>query len=588
LKYILALLTLLLPTLAQAQGWPAVNTDMVTAKAQVGISLSPLDYGAKCDGTTDDTAAFTTALAVSSVVIPPHKTCMVRDLVLNNRIIQGTNSVLRPAAGASWIVQLTGANSKLIGITLADTTSVLLRSSTLSATAAPAANSISVGSAAGFVVGNPIVITLDSGERHATIISSVAGTTIGLTDPIPFSATTASVNNGGAGCAANNSFVVTTGVGMPIVLSASTVDGSGTLNAAPVLQTHGQYTTTPTAVASAVTKGATNACTTLPTFDMTLSGAASGNAVVSGYPTVWINNASNYYVQDIRIAKSSFAIGLTGDSQNGTIRSLYAVASQIGFYNTGLQGASSFSDWKLYSDPSPNYWAWGIMVNGVVGAVYANAYSDIAVLGGDGGIICRRCKSHNFTSRTVIDTAHYYAMSLLGGDRNIVSGAELTFTTGATNDIVNGGKGVGLVIGNLETNLAVSGGLTTRQNAVDIYRESGTTWGINKEEWRTSNILGGSGGPIANSNCAGTGTATADGTRASGTVNLGATGTITQCSLSFSSGYTTGVVPICSIAGVNTPVGTVLDLTSATATGMAMRFTPGLTAGGKITWRCSK
>jgi hypothetical protein len=64
LKYILTLLALLTPTLAQAQGWPAVNTSIPIGKAAVGIStFSPKDYGADITGATDATTAIQAAQA---------------------------------------------------------------------------------------------------------------------------------------------------------------------------------------------------------------------------------------------------------------------------------------------------------------------------------------------------------------------------------------------------------------------------------------------------------------------------------------------------------------------------------------------
>jgi hypothetical protein len=64
-----------------------------------------------------------------------------------------------------------------------------LAMTTLASTALAAATTLVLESASGFVVGNTIGVQLDSGSNFWTTITTVSGTTIGLTAPLPSQAT---------------------------------------------------------------------------------------------------------------------------------------------------------------------------------------------------------------------------------------------------------------------------------------------------------------------------------------------------------------------------------------------------------------
>jgi len=64
--------------------------------------VSPINYGAKCDGVSDDTAAFQAAVRASDVMVPAGKTCVINgeiDITVSNIHIQcGSGTILKQTA----------------------------------------------------------------------------------------------------------------------------------------------------------------------------------------------------------------------------------------------------------------------------------------------------------------------------------------------------------------------------------------------------------------------------------------------------------------------------------------------------------
>ena len=142
--------------------------------------LNVLDTGAKCDGSTNDSAAFTFALSASrSVFVPQNRVCVVGNLTLMGvHTLNVNNSVLKAAEGASWLVKLTGYHPILQNAQIEDTAHNLLRTTKLTASAAPGATTLSVASTLDLVADSLVQVALANGFHTIARVSSVRGNTI--------------------------------------------------------------------------------------------------------------------------------------------------------------------------------------------------------------------------------------------------------------------------------------------------------------------------------------------------------------------------------------------------------------------------
>lgn len=93
-----------------------------TVSDKLGDTVSVEDYGAKCDGSTDDSAAFVTAFSRSRRVnLTAGKVCVVKDVVIPTTAptdgtypgftFDGHGAYLKAGTGASWAIKFTDAGT---------------------------------------------------------------------------------------------------------------------------------------------------------------------------------------------------------------------------------------------------------------------------------------------------------------------------------------------------------------------------------------------------------------------------------------------------------------------------------------------
>jgi hypothetical protein len=88
--------------------------------------VSPVSYGAACNGATDDTAAFQAAVNASDVLVPANKTCVINgtiNVTTNNRHIQcGANTILKQNVTGPIVFDIKEAVSgqRLTGVSIAN------------------------------------------------------------------------------------------------------------------------------------------------------------------------------------------------------------------------------------------------------------------------------------------------------------------------------------------------------------------------------------------------------------------------------------------------------------------------------------
>ena len=85
-----------------------------------GLATNPREFGAKCDGTTDDTAAFTAAQAIfPTLLIPADSTCVLTDFNNTGHIVgQGIGSTIVAGSGATEAITLATNDASVSNLSL--------------------------------------------------------------------------------------------------------------------------------------------------------------------------------------------------------------------------------------------------------------------------------------------------------------------------------------------------------------------------------------------------------------------------------------------------------------------------------------
>lgn len=174
-----------------------------TMQAKVREIVSPEDFGADPTGVADSSTAFTRAIATGKVIRcgTPGGTYAMHDVATTDLTnIECYGNVFDVSAGVtSYGIKLTGYKSSIAGPQIKDSSNRTKTTTSLSSTANSSDTSISVSSASNFAVGKIVAITLDATttagfHKHlVTEVISVSGTTIGILDPIPSTATSGNV-----------------------------------------------------------------------------------------------------------------------------------------------------------------------------------------------------------------------------------------------------------------------------------------------------------------------------------------------------------------------------------------------------------
>jgi hypothetical protein len=137
--------------------------------------------GAKGDGATDDSAAFSEAISLGSGVVEARagRVYRVKDLTLSSSDALRLNGAkLKAASGAKWIVRLTGFAPELSDGSVEDYERYCCRETTLATTVVSGVSSFVVASATGLEVGQWFAVMQDNDLPFASVITGVSGTTI--------------------------------------------------------------------------------------------------------------------------------------------------------------------------------------------------------------------------------------------------------------------------------------------------------------------------------------------------------------------------------------------------------------------------
>jgi hypothetical protein len=160
----------------------SLDAQLLDVDSKLAETVSVEDFGAVGDGVTDDTAAFSQALATKArVVCDGSKTYRVKELVIGgNEILDLAGATLKALDNTTrWVVKLDGFNAPTIknGI-LDDSEDFTLRSVTLSGAVSAGGSSITVTDAstveAGMVLAGPNTTGADIVSRR--ILSVVSNT----------------------------------------------------------------------------------------------------------------------------------------------------------------------------------------------------------------------------------------------------------------------------------------------------------------------------------------------------------------------------------------------------------------------------
>jgi|GEM_PF-2521222 hypothetical protein len=471
--------------------------------------VSVLAYGAACDGSTDDSLAFSAAIsAQNSIFVPSGKTCIIHDVTLSaDQSLDCGGSVLQapPVAGANqWILRKTGFNSRVRNCQFNDPNGATKHATTLSGAATPGSTTIGVNSATGMQVNQPIAIALDSGAYHLTKITNIAGSTITLADAIPSTQAIApTVAAGGSNYSVNDHLVAQGGIGPPTIVHVTAVSGGAVM--AVAVDAPGLYSTFPTSPVA--TMDTNNASGSGATLTLTAAGASSGNIVESAWGTLVIDNATEGVVSDVIFSSVPAGLQISNTSGSGsfgaqeTVRGAVVNAAQLFaiFKDVGVNN-SRFSDIVAYGTThnASSYGVAGVYISGDnLGAAPTggNMFRGITMLGFETGWL-DNAGQLDFFSAVIGDTIRNYSFVCNHCIGNTFSSDIWMQFTGPNALSGTGGFGGGMYFGNSATN-NVLGGLATGNNAFDLHIADATSsiW-LNGQAWGSKKAASGFTGAL--------------------------------------------------------------------------------------------
>lgn len=459
------------PSSSVLNGIPVWNNTAGSLLKDSGVTLSsPIAFGAKCDGSTVDTNAFNSAIAAGgSVQVPSGVTCVVGNLTLTSgQTFDCGNSSLQAAPGSSFILKVLGFGTKLQNCQFQDPNNYTLAASTLSGSVSSGASSINVVSATNFAVGNPITIALQTGAHHVTRINSIAGTSIGLADAIPYFATSAAIVSGGAGYVVGDYVVVQGGIGPQAVLKVSAVS-SGVITGFTIVNP-GLYTTLPSSSAAT-----TNGTGSGATVTLTAGGASSGAAVQTAQGVLqadqWqYGTISNIRVIGAPVAAQFKATGVTNPTftTGNLVDNFFAnTIGIIGIFKDVNVAETTFRHIIVYGNFTLPFGAAGVYLNdeNPAEATGGNVFEDVQALQWETAFLCEHCNLDSFTD-TIADTNRNYGWVQFAGGNNYWSGAVFSQFTGPNVLSGSAGGGIGFSLSGVTFDRFAS--IDTNNNAEDL------------------------------------------------------------------------------------------------------------------------
>lgn len=315
---LLAFLLLLAGPAAADMYQDASNAKLPEARANLrtGPDLSPLDYGAKCDGVTDDSAAFTAMAAAAAgkyIALPGGRTCVLANVMLPaNSTLDCNGSTLKPpsTAAGKWLIGRTGTHQIFRNCLLDDVDLRLQVSTTLTVPASPGATVLSVASTTNLAVGQMMRLNLDSGAHWVAPITAIGTGTITIRYPVPHSATAVALAAGGSDYNGDVALVSLcpaaicgTGLNVPLVVAATVAAGAVT---GGTLKNPGFYDTVPpnpVSFQTSITPQARGG-----TFNVTWAGAGAGQAVIAAYGLLYSETTTQGLVSNIWTAGGAVAM----------------------------------------------------------------------------------------------------------------------------------------------------------------------------------------------------------------------------------------------------------------------------------------
>lgn len=397
-------------TVGDCATWNNTSGTLLADKPCPGTPVNIVtNFGAKCDGTTNDSAAFTTAFATSGpFILPSGVTCVVSNLVLSaGKILNCSGSTLEAATGANWVISLSGFATATESCNVDDANSNTMTSSTLASSISPGSLTAVVNGGS-YQRGQILTVFLDNGWKQTTKIAGISGTTLTMLDPLPASVpnTAPTVASAGNGCHVGETLTTNAGYGHPAtfeVLTLTGADGSGVATvSAPLVP--GMFTTYPS---NPVMMWNGGTCLGVTLNLPSAIGASSGNATQAAFGLVLFRAGlydlvdRSYFqhcpvcIQEEVVNSSTDSIAFATVSNFEIGASMVGLARGVNVNNTRalngiiyghVTGGSGYAGAGIYAD-SQNVTAF---------PSGGNIYTNVQILNNETGVLLRQAQLDTF------------------------------------------------------------------------------------------------------------------------------------------------------------------------------------------------